>query len=171
MRQVNVLARDNILGGLRVADDFGIACHLKLSVLLSSVEYSHGRLASVLACNDVDTLPGDELSLRSGSDHLVALAPVEQSGEPVEHCVLLSRASLACEGIVAVALEASGEVLAHVAVGLLLGAVHQYFGAVVELRGAVHGEQQAQCLLERQRVAAVLEEAVGVVVLYEGHHT
>ena len=57
------------------------------------------------------------------------------------------------------------------AVGHLLGAVHQHLRTVIQLRGAVDGEQQRQCLLESERVSAISQEAVGVMVLDECHHT
>ena len=69
-----------------------------------------------------------------------------------------------------VAGESAGEVLAHISVGDGLGTVHEYLRAIVELRRAVDGEQQGKSLFQRERVAALTEEAVGVVVLDESQH-
>ena len=98
------------------------------------------------------------------------IAPVQQVAQPVVHFVLLLVAALGGEAVVLVARESAREVLAHITVGHSLGAVHEHLGAVVELRNAVHGEQQCQRLFEFIGILSVLQEAVGVVVLDKGHH-
>ena len=108
--------------------------------------------------------------MRTFNYDVVALAPVQQAAQPCEHGVLGACTAFCREGVVLVAGEAAGEVLAHVAVGNFLGAVHQHFSAVVELRYAVDGKQYGQSLLKCGRVLALAEEAVCVVVLDEGHH-
>ena len=90
--------------------------------------------------------------------------------EPVKHFVLLFAAPLGGEAVVLVARESAREILAHIAVGHSLSAVHENLGTVVELRNAVHGEQYGKCLLEFVGILAIFEEAVGVVILNEGHY-
>ena len=94
---------------------------------------------------------------------------MEQTGGPAEHVVLGLGASFCCEGAAGVAGEAAGEIFAHVTVGHLLCAVHQHLGAIIELRNALHGEQQGESLLQRERVLCLAEEAVGIMVLDERH--
>ena len=69
-----------------------------------------------------------------------------------------------------VAGKTSREVAAHVAVGHLLRAVHQYLRTIVKLRNAVDGEQQGESLFQFQSVLTLSEESVSVVVLDECHH-
>ena len=100
----------------------------------------------------------------------MALTPMEQPAQPVEHGILFGRAALWRERAALVARETAREILADVAVGHGLRAVHEHLRAVIELRNAVDGEQQSQHLLQGQRVLSLSQEAVGVVVFDESHH-
>ena len=64
----------------------------------------------------------------------------------------------------------SREVLADITIGYALGTIHQHLGSIIELWGAVDGEEKCQCLLQCQGILAFTQEAVGIVVLYECHH-
>ena len=79
-------------------------------------------------------------------------------------------ASLRGEAVVGVARESAGEVLAHVAVGDLLGGVHQNLRTVVKLWDTFYGKQQGQRLFQRQCVLPIPQETVCVMVLDESHH-
>ena len=130
-------------------------------------------MVAQLACQHIETVVGQELNLFALCYQVFAcaVAPVQQTAEPVVHFVLLLVASLGSEAVVLIARESAREVLAHIAVGHRLGAVHENLGAVIELRYAVHGEQHSQRLLEFVGILSVFEEAVGVVILDECHHT
>ena len=80
---------------------------------------------------------------------------MEQFAFPLEHGVLGLGAACGGEAVVRVAGKTTREVLAHIAVSNLLGAVHQHLSAVVELWDAVDGEQQGQGLLEHGGVLGV----------------
>ena len=94
---------------------------------------------------------------------------MQQAACPLEHLLLGLSPALAGEAVVLVSRESAGEVLAHVAVGDLLRAVHEHLGAVVELGDAVHRQQQGEGLLQGERVMAAAQETVGIVVLDKGH--
>ncbi len=127
-------------------------------------------MVAQLAGEHIDAVVGNELFLLPLDDAQVVLAPVQYGLEPVEHVVLLGCAASLGEGIALVARETAWEVLAHVAIGDALGAVHQHLAAVVELRNALDGEQQRQGLFEPSGIMSLLEEAVGVMVLNKRHH-
>ena len=95
---------------------------------------------------------------------------MEQTTAPIEHRVFRTGAALTGEAAFRVTREAAGEVLAHISVGHLLGAIHQNLCSIIQLRRAVHGEQQCQRLLEGKRVGTVTQKAVGIVVFDERHH-
>ena len=64
------------------ADNLGVAGDIEGGGLGSAVKDGKRCLALVLACNDIDTIVGDELNLFSLGDDLIALTPVEQAGQP-----------------------------------------------------------------------------------------
>ena len=90
--------------------------------------------------DDIDAVHRNELGHLALGNYLVALTPVEQSAQPVEHIVLGWRAALGGKGILVVTGETAREVFTYVAVGDFLGAVHQDLGAVIQLRNALDGE-------------------------------
>ena len=152
------------------ANDLGIATHVELIVRAASVEDRHHGLALPLAAEDIDALVGDELLLRALRDGLAALTPMEHAAQPGEHPLLGLIAARGREAVVGVAREAAREVATHIAVRHLLGAVEEHLRAIVELRDAVHRQQQGERLLESRGVASLAQEAVGVVVFDEGEH-
>ena len=95
---------------------------------------------------------------------------MQQGAQPVEHVVLFRGAPLGGKGVAWVSREAAREVFAYVAIGDLLGAVHQNLGTIVQLRDALDGEQQSQGLLQGGYVLPVAQEAVCVVVFDKRHH-
>ena len=130
---------DDVEGLLRLSDDLGIAGHLEDGRLGGAVEDGERGMSIVLAGDDIDALPWDELRLAALDDEGIALTPMEESGEPVEHGVLSGCASYSGEAVVGVARESAREVAADIAIGDLLRTVHEHLGAVVELWGAVDG--------------------------------
>ena len=92
--------------------------------------------------DDIDTLVGNKLRLVATDDGLIALTPLQQSAEPVEHGVLGLRAPLLGEGVMLVTREPSGEVLAHIAISHLLSTIHQYLRTVIQLWNALYRQQQ-----------------------------
>ena len=168
--EVDLAAGDDIGGCGGLADDLSIAGYGHGGLASLAVENGQRRAALILASDDVDALEGDELRLLSLADEVVALTPVEQFALPLEHGVLGLGAALGGEAVMCVAGKTAGEVLAHIAVGDLLGAVHQHLCAVIELRDTVHRQQQCECLFQSCGVLAIAKEAVGVVVLDESQH-
>ena len=83
----------------------------------------------------------DELRHRALRDDLIALSPMQQTAQPVEHTVLCVRASFGSKGIAGVIPETAREVLSDISVALFLGAVHQDFHAVIELGNTIDGQQ------------------------------
>lgn len=56
-------------------------------------------------------------------------------------------------------------------IGHLLRTVHQDLRTIVELGDAVDGKQESESLFQGEGVFTFAEEAVGIMVLDEGHHT
>ena len=95
---------------------------------------------------------------------------MQQIAEPVEHLVLCLCPTLCSKGIVLVTSPTAREVLADIAIGYALGTIHQHLSSVIELRGAVYGQEKCQGLLQCQSILAFTQEAVGIVILDECHH-
>ena len=169
-REVDGGARRHVLGRGMAANDLGIATHVELIVRAAPVEDRHHSLALPLTAEDIDALVGDELLLRALRDGLAALTPMEHAAQPGEHPLLGIIAARGREAVVGVAREAAREVATHIAVRHLLGAVEEHLRAIVELRDAVHRQQQGERLLEGRGVASLAQEAVGIVVFDEGEH-
>ena len=168
--EVDLAAGDDIGGCGGLADDLSIAGYGHGGLASLAVENGQRRAALILASDDVDAFEGDELCLLSLADEVVALTPVEQFALPLEHGVLGLGAALGGEAVVRVTGETAGEVASYIAVGDLLGAVHQHLCTVVELWDAIHRQQQGESLFQSCRVFAIAKESVGVVVLDEGQH-
>ena len=168
--EVNLLTCDNICCCGGRTDDLGIALNFETVVRALTVEDCHHGLAIILASYYVDTIIWYKLSLLALGDNLVALTPMEQAREPVEHLVLGFGATLSGKLIYCITRESAREILAHVAIGNLLSAVHQYLCTIIELRYAIDGEQQCQCLTKSCRILAIAKETVCVVVVNECHY-
>ena len=95
---------------------------------------------------------------------------MEQAAEPREHLLFGLCATLAGEGVMAIARETAREVLTDIAVSHFLRAIHQNLSSIIELGDAIDGKQQRQCLLQHQRVAPIAQEAIGIVIVDKGHH-
>ena len=108
---------------------------------LFAIKDGEHRLALILAGDDIYAVEGDELRLFALDDNIIALTPMEQTAEPVEHGVLGLCASLAGKAVLCVARETAGEILAHITVGYSLCSVHQNFCTIIKLRSAVDSEQ------------------------------
>ena len=122
---------DNVLGGCGIADYLGIAVELHVGLLAVAIEDGEYCFALILACYDINAVEGDKLCLFALDDDIVALTPVEQAAEPVEHGILCLGASLTGKAVLGVAGESTGEVFAHVAVGDVLCTVHQHLCSIV----------------------------------------
>ena len=56
------------------------------------------------------------------------------------------------------------------AIGNSLRTVHHNLCAIVQLWDAAYSQQQCQALLQCDNILSVTKEAVGIVVVEEGHH-
>ena len=123
-------------------DNLCITGNIQLVCLVLAVDNRHHILTLILAGNYVNTLLRTELSLLALGNHFIALTPVQQVAEPVEHLVLCLSSALCRKGIVLVTSPTAREVLAHIAIGHTLGTVHQHLCTIIELRSAVDGKKQ-----------------------------
>ena len=96
--------------------EFGITCHLKGRCLVATIDDGDDGVAMPTSCHDVNTFPRCELCHVATDDGLIAPTPLQQPTQPLEHVLLVLRASAGREGVALVAGEAAGEVLAHVTV-------------------------------------------------------
>ena len=151
-------------------DNLCITCHIQLIGFLLAIDDGHDCFTLILACDDIHTLIRTELSLLAFGNHLVTLAPMQQVAEPLEHPVLILCSSCFGEGIMLVASPSTWEVFTHVAVGYTLGAIHQHFCTIIELRCTVNGKQERQSLLQCHGILALAEESVSIVIFNECHH-
>ena len=75
--QIDGLACGDV-GGCRMCSDyFGIASDFKLVVGFPSVEDGEDGFAFMLTGENINSVPGDELCLRTTGDDFVVLPPVE----------------------------------------------------------------------------------------------
>lgn len=74
--EIVIAARENVLNFGSRADDLFIARYIHRGRLAGAVEDGEGGLSLILAGDDIDTVVGDKLYLRTFRDHLVALSPV-----------------------------------------------------------------------------------------------
>lgn len=155
MAYYDVSARCDIHGFLGITDYLGITLYVEFGCNVSAVNDGHDALAVILTRHHVNAVLRAELGLAAFCYHVVALTPMQQTAYPAEHIVLSLGASLCRESVAGIASPSAGEVLTHVAVCHRLRAVHQNLRAVIELRDAVYGQQQRQCLLQSQRVLAL----------------
>ena len=80
--EIVIAARENVLNFGSRADDLFIARYIHRGRLTGAVEDSENGLSFVLTGDDIDTIVGDKLCLRTFRDNLVALTPVQQSARP-----------------------------------------------------------------------------------------
>ena len=169
MREVVIASGKNVFGTFRVTDDLCIALHLHGGFLAGAVEDGERCTSLILAGYDIDAAVRNELSLLALGDDFIAQSPVQQSAGPTEHILFGLGAPFFRKSVMCITGESAGEVLTHMTVGYLLGAVHQYLRSIIDLWNAVDGQQQGECLLEGERVLSVSQEAVGIVIVDEGH--
>ena len=123
-------------------DNLCITGNIQLVCLVLAVDHRHHILTLILAGNYVNTLLRTELGLLALGNHFIALAPVQQVAEPVEHLVFCLCSTLCSKGIVLITSPTAREVLAYIAIGYTLGTVHQHLCTIIELRSAVDGKKQ-----------------------------
>ena len=123
-------------------DNLCITGNIQLVCLVLAVDNRHHILTLILAGYYVNTLLRTELGLLALGNHFIALTPVQQVAEPVEHLVLCLSSALCRKGIVLVTSPTAREVLAYIAIGYTLGTVHQHLCTIIELRSAIDGQKQ-----------------------------
>ena len=76
-----MVAGGDVAGCQGVADDFGVALDGHCGVLVGAIDNGHHGLALKLASHHIDAVVGQELSLLTLGNHIIAcaLAPMEQS--------------------------------------------------------------------------------------------
>ena len=96
---------------------------------------------------------------------------MQQTRDKGKHILLCLGAAFGGKTVVCITGETAGEVLADMAIGNSLRAVHHNLCTVIQLRNTAHGKQQCQALLQRLGILSVTQEAVGVVIVEERHDT
>src|SRR5574344_101374 len=124
----------------------------------------------ILASDYIYTFVRNKLSLLSFGNHLISHTPVQQAACPVIHSILCLGSSRYSKCIMCISGEATGEIFSHVSVSHCLCAVHQYLCTIIQLRNTVHCEQHGECLLQCQRIFAVTQESVCVMIFDKCHH-
>ena len=123
-------------------DNLCITGNIQFVCLVLAIDNRHHILTLILAGNYVNTLLRTELGLLALGNHLIALTPVQQVAEPVEHLVFCLRSSFGSKGIVLITSPTAREVLAYIAIGHALGTIHQHLCTIIELRSAIDGKKQ-----------------------------
>lgn len=128
-RQPEVLAEGIVASGSDVHSrfssgvEFRVARGMKRVLNVLPVDYHEHTPAFIRPVDDIHASERHKLSHAAFRYNLVSLPPVQQSAQPVEHVVFRQATPLSCEGVVLVARESAGKILAHVAVGKFLSSV------------------------------------------------
>lgn len=145
----------DVFGLFLVADDLLITLYIHRGRLHCTVEDGECRTSLVLTGDDIDAVIGNKLRLSAFDDDLVALSPMQESACPLEHLLFSVGTSVLRKGVMGVIGESTREVLTDITVRHFFRTVHQNLRTIIDLGYAVDGQQEGECLLEHERVAAV----------------
>ena len=124
-----------------------IAARIHVERLVGAVHQHDATAVAHLTLIHIKEVAWHEMLHLAFSDSHIVFAPFQQITEESERLVLLRRASLSNKEVMLIAGESPGHIQSHFSIASFFGAVHEEFGAIIDLRNATRSEQEGDSLL------------------------